>query len=37
MDPDRNDLAAGRVLGMPDFGLSEGEIDGLVALLEGLR
>ena len=37
MDPDRNDLAAGRVLGMPDFGLSEGEIDGLVALLKGLR
>lgn len=37
MDPDRNDLAATppRVLGMPDFGLSSSEIDGLIALLEG--
>ena len=37
MDPDRNDLAATppRVLGMPNFGLSNSEINGLIALLEG--
>ncbi len=35
MDPDRNDIPAGRILGMPAFGLSDDEIDGLVALLEG--
>ena len=37
MDPDRNDLAAGRVLGMPNFGLTEEQIDGLIALLETLK
>jgi cytochrome c oxidase subunit 2 len=37
MDPDRNDLAAGRILGMPDFGLTEEQIDGLIALLETLK
>ncbi len=37
MAPDLNDLAADppRVLGMPDFGLDNNEIRGLVALLEG--
>ena len=34
MDPDRNDLAAGRVLGMPDLGLDPVEIAEVVALLE---
>ncbi len=37
MDPDRNDIPAGRILGMPNFGLDEGQIDGLIALLEGLE
>jgi cytochrome c oxidase subunit 2 len=34
MRPDRNDIAGGRILGMPNFGLAEDEIDGLIALLE---
>lgn len=34
MDPDRNDIPAGRILGMPDFGLSGGEISDVVALLQ---
>jgi len=34
MRPDHNDIAAGRILGMPDFDLTEKEIDGLIALLE---
>ncbi|MBT8197486.1 MAG: cytochrome c oxidase subunit II [Acidimicrobiia bacterium] len=34
MDPDRNDIANGRVLGMPDFGLDGTQIDGLIALLK---
>jgi cytochrome c1 len=33
MDPDRNDLAEGRVLGMPDYGLDEDEIGAVVRLL----
>lgn len=37
MTPGLNDVSAGRILGMPDFGLSEGEIDALVALLRGLE
>ena len=37
MDPDRNDIAAGRILGMPNFGLSESEITELLALLESFR
>jgi cytochrome c oxidase subunit 2 len=37
MDPARNDLAAGRILGMPDFGLTEEQIDGLIALLDSLK
>jgi cytochrome c oxidase subunit 2 len=37
MRPDLNDVAAGRILGMPDFGLTEDEIDGLIALLEGWK
>ena len=37
MRPDRNDLAEGRILGMPNFGLSDGEIDDLIALLETLE
>ena len=34
MDPDRNDIPAGRILGMPDFGLDEDEIASVVALLQ---
>jgi cytochrome c oxidase subunit 2 len=37
MTPDRNDLAAGRVLGMPDLGLTEQQIDELIAFLETLQ
>jgi len=37
MNPDANDLAAGRILGMPDLGLSPTEIDDVVALLETWR
>ena len=37
MDPDRNDIAAGRILGMPDLGLTEQEIFDLVELLEEWR
>jgi len=37
MDPDRNDLANARILGMPNFGLSDEEIEGLVAMLEGWK
>ncbi len=35
MAPERNDIAAGRILGMPNFGLDSRQIDGLVALLQG--
>ncbi len=34
MDPDRNVISEGRILGMPNFGLSSQEIEGLIALLE---
>ncbi len=34
MAPERNDIAAGRILGMPNLGLTTDEIDGLVELLE---
>ena len=37
MDPDRNDIPAGRILGMPDFGLSGGEIADIVALLQSWK
>jgi cytochrome c oxidase subunit 2 len=37
MTPERNDLAAGRVLGMPDLGLTEQQIDELIAFLETLE
>ena len=37
MDPDRNNIAEGLILGMPNFGLDEAEIDGLVALLQGWK
>ena len=37
MAPERNDIAAGRILGMPNFGLEKPEIDGLVALLESWK
>ncbi len=37
MDPDRNDIPAGRILGMPDFGLNVGEIADLVALLQSWK
>jgi cytochrome c oxidase subunit 2 len=34
MDPDRNDLSIGRILGMPNLGLSAEEIAGLQELLQ---
>lgn len=34
MSPQYNDIPAGRILGMPDYGLSEQQIAGLVALLD---
>jgi cytochrome c oxidase subunit II len=34
MDPDRNDIPAGRILGMPNFDLDPQQIDGLIALLQ---
>jgi len=37
MSPELNDLAEGRVLGMPDYGLDPQRIDELVALLEGWK
>lgn len=37
MDPDRNDLESGRILGMPDFGLESAQIDELVALLQSWK
>lgn len=37
MRPDLNDLESGRILGMPALGLSDEEIDGLIALLESLE
>ncbi len=37
MRPDYNDLEAGRVLGMPNLGLTEVEIDGLIAFLDTLE
>jgi len=37
MAPDLNDLATGRILGMPDYGLDDEEIAELVALLEGWK
>ena len=36
MQPELNDLENGRILGMPNFGLSDDEINGLVALLSAL-
>jgi cytochrome c oxidase subunit 2 len=35
MRPDQNDIATGRILGMPNFGLTDEQIEGLIALLEG--
>jgi cytochrome c oxidase subunit 2 len=37
MTPERNDLLTGRILGMPDLGLSEQQIEELIAFLETLR
>ncbi|CAN5257382.1 cytochrome c oxidase subunit II [soil metagenome] len=37
MAPERNDLEAGRILGMPSYGLDSGQISELVELLEGWR
>jgi len=37
MWPERNDLAAGRILGMPDLGLTEQQISELVAFLRTLE
>ncbi len=35
MRPEFNDIAGGRILGMPNFNLSNDEINNLIALLEG--
>jgi cytochrome c oxidase subunit 2 len=37
MIPERNDIAAGRILGMPDYGLDSAEIADVVALLRGWK
>jgi cytochrome c oxidase subunit 2 len=37
MRPELNDLSAGRVLGMPDLGLTEQQIDELIAFLDTLE
>jgi cytochrome c oxidase subunit 2 len=37
MHPELNDVANGRILGMPDLGLSSDQIDSLVTLLEGWK
>jgi cytochrome c oxidase subunit II len=37
MAPERNDLEAGRILGMPNLGLTEDQIDDLIAFLETLE
>jgi len=37
MRPELNDLENGRVLGMPNLGLTDDEIDNLIALLEALE
>ncbi len=37
MDPDRNDIPAGRILGMPDFGLESDTISDLVTLLQSWK
>jgi cytochrome c oxidase subunit 2 len=34
MDPERNDIPNGRILGMPNFNLTGAEIDDLIALLQ---
>jgi cytochrome c oxidase subunit 2 len=36
MRPELNDLESGRILGMPNLGLTDDEIDNLIALLESL-
>ncbi|MEX2323537.1 MAG: cytochrome c oxidase subunit II [Acidimicrobiia bacterium] len=37
MTPERNDVSSGRILGMPSLGLTEQQIDELIAFLEGLE
>jgi hypothetical protein len=37
MAPELNDLAEGRILGMPDYGLDEQQIQELVELLEAWK
>ncbi|MGB9358694.1 MAG: cytochrome c oxidase subunit II [Acidimicrobiia bacterium] len=37
MTPELNDIEAGRILGMPDYGLDEQQIQELVALLEAWK
>ena len=37
MRPDLNDIASGRILGMPDLGLDEQQISDLIAFLETLE
>lgn len=37
MTPERNDLEAGRILGMPALGLTDEQIDGLIAFLDTLE
>lgn len=37
MQPERNDIAAGRILGMPALGLSDQQIEELIAFLESLE
>ncbi len=37
MRPELNDIEAGRILGMPNFNLSDEDIDNLITLLEGWK
>jgi len=37
MDPDRNDIPAGRIFGMPNFNLDDDQIAGLLALLDSWK
>ena len=37
MRPELNNIEEGRILGMPNFNLSDEDIDSLIALLEGWK
>ena len=37
MSPEMNDIEEGRIMGMPDYGLDEQQIQELVVLLESWK